>query len=110
MKYFKKMIIIFTLLICVIPNNIVKADEEDIMLTEAAYKCIKCAAYSVTYKKNYYTNWDPYTAVPCKHKSNGFDVTYRHWYVYYKSCNECGWSETISQDKYDERTVCEGYN
>lgn len=109
MKVFKKIIIIFTLLFCLLPINSIKADDKDIMLTEAAYICSKCGNTFVNVQKIYTTDWYVYEMDFCPDHTYGYDVGYARNYIKRGSCTNC--SHTIyEEDCVEYRGVCEGYD
>lgn len=103
MKYFKKMIIIFTLLICVIPNNIVKADEEDIMLTVVVGYCTRCYNDALVGEKQVHMGWAPSDDdIPCIHNKVGHDTPKFRICYYHYICSNCGYtfdSELFREEK-----------
>ena len=98
---------LFSLVLAIVPLNIVNA-EEGITPAAAAYQCIKCGSHQVTWHKHYYTGWQDYFLNGrCSHGKSGYvDVTQRMYYNQYLSCSACGADFKDGTTGYDERTIC----
>lgn len=109
MKIYKKIIFIgFSILCCLLPNTI-KADDEDIMLTEAAYICTKCGGTFVNIQKIYTSDWEVKRSFKCPDYANGYDHVYHKYFYYTGSCNNCG-NKLYHTNHFDEKIICQGYN
>lgn len=111
MKCFKRFILICALLLCVIPSNIIKADESDIMPTVVATNCVKCGGDTMIGTKVYTIWMDTGDDGPkCSHGySKGWDVPQiRFSYIHYV-CSNCGY--TYDSSTFSEyQLTCKGYN
>lgn len=112
MKCIKKFIVMFALLLCVIPSNIVLADESDISLAFIAGTCPKCGNNTLDGTKVIDSPWmDTGDDGPeCQHGyAYGFDVPQLRYYHYHYVCSSCKY--TFNSIKFIEKQkTCKGYN